>query len=150
MENKTIFVGNLVFDLVEEDLQSLLSEYGIVTNIRLHQKKGYAIVEMADPMEAEAIISHLDQSDFKGRPLRINIEMPPKKAKAKAMTLQNRIARGKSFNQAREGFRKPSDRPTRDQAREGFRKPSDRPTRDQAREGYRKTSDRPTRDQRNH
>ncbi|MBN1547949.1 MAG: RNA-binding protein, partial [Syntrophaceae bacterium] len=82
MEYATIFVGNLVFDAVEEDLKVLFSEYGTVASIKLRRKKGYALVEMANPEEARSVIRQLNQHDFKGRPMRLNIELPPKKAKA--------------------------------------------------------------------
>ncbi|MBU3914325.1 RNA-binding protein [bacterium] len=82
MENQKLFVGNLNFETTEEDVKNLFSTFGVVKSIRLSQKKGTAFVEMSTPEEAANIIAKLDKSDFKGRPLRISLELSKKKARA--------------------------------------------------------------------
>ncbi len=82
MEKQKLFVGNLNFETTKEDINELFSTYGTVKNIRIRPKKGTAFVEMSNQEEAAAAILHLDQSNFKDRPLRISLELPKKKAKA--------------------------------------------------------------------
>ena len=82
MEKQKLFVGNLSFETTEEEVKALFSKVGTVKELRLKQKKGTAFVEMATPEEAAAAVRQLDQSEFKGRPLRVNPEVSKKKAKA--------------------------------------------------------------------
>lgn len=88
MEKQKLFVGNLNFETTEEEVIALFSSYGAVKNIRFRQKKGIAFVEMSKPEEATAALQNLDQTDFKDRTLRINQELPKKKARA--MTRERR------------------------------------------------------------
>ncbi len=82
MEKQKLFIGNLNFETTEDEVNQLFSACGTVKSIRMRQKKGIAFVEMSSPEEAAAAIQKLDQSDFKGRALRISLELPKKKAKA--------------------------------------------------------------------
>ncbi|MFH2130904.1 MAG: RNA-binding protein [bacterium] len=82
MEKQKLFVGNLKFETTAEEVKELFSNYGTVVNIRIRPKKGNAFVEMSTPEESAAAISHLDQSTFKERLLRVSQELPRKKARA--------------------------------------------------------------------
>ncbi len=81
MEKQKLFVGNLNFETTEEELKALFSAHGTVKSIRLRQKKGTAFVEMSTLEEAAAATQHLNQSNFKDRPLRIDLELPKKRAR---------------------------------------------------------------------
>ncbi len=82
MEKQKLFVGNLNFETTEDEVKALFSKHGTVKAIRIKQKKGTAFVEMSTPEEAADAIKQLDQSELKGRTLRVNLEVSKKQAKA--------------------------------------------------------------------
>lgn len=80
-ELKKLFIGNLPASTREEDLHTLLSEFGtvrsskLVTDVFSGQCKGFGFAEM-EGHEARAAIAGLDGKDFNGRPMKINFESP--------------------------------------------------------------------------
>lgn len=70
-----LYVGNLVYDAVESDLEELFKGAGnvisaeVVTNSRTQQSKGFAFVEMGSIDEAKRAVQILDDEDFRGRKL---------------------------------------------------------------------------------
>jgi len=78
---KKMFVGNLVEDATEQEIQDLFSGYGrvrsisLVTDVFSGKCKGFGFVEM-EGHEARAAIAGLDGKPFKGRPLKIREEQP--------------------------------------------------------------------------
>jgi len=81
MKNK-LFVGNLSYDVLENDLQDLFSQHGTVTEANLMldrstgRSRGFAFVTMATDEAAEAAIQALNGQDFKGRALKVNLARP--------------------------------------------------------------------------
>lgn len=77
-----IYIGNLSFDIKEEDIHSAFSGFGEVASIKLitdqysGRLKGFGFVEMPDRAEAEAAIKSLDSSELKGRKIRVNPATP--------------------------------------------------------------------------
>ena len=77
-----IYVGNLPFEVTDEDLESYFTEYGSVGSARViidrfsGRSRGFGFVEMDDNAEAEAAILGLNGKDFKGRPLTVNEARP--------------------------------------------------------------------------
>lgn len=72
--NKKLYVGNLLFEVNENDLKDLFSQAGKVvssTVIRFHdgKSKGFGFVEMENEEEAKKAIEVLNGQDFKGRKL---------------------------------------------------------------------------------
>ena len=73
-----IYVGNLNYKVVEEDLTNLFSEYGEVVSVKIikdtetGKAKGFAFVEMATAEAAENAISALDGKELMGRNLKVN------------------------------------------------------------------------------
>jgi RNA recognition motif-containing protein len=104
MENKRVFMGNLDFAVTEEEIRTLLSGYGTVVHIKIHKKKGCAFVEMSDEAEAAQAIEKLNGTEFKGREVRISLEI--KASKAKTLSI-------KKYKERKEGFsrQKKSDNP---------------------------------------
>ena len=80
---KKLFIGNLPVSTREEDLQAVLSEFGIVRSTKLitdvfsGQCKGFGFAEM-EGHEARAAIAGLNGKDFNGRPMKIGFETPKK------------------------------------------------------------------------
>lgn len=73
-----IYVGNLSYDLTDEELGKLFSEYGsvfsarIVTNRFNGKSKGFGFVVMPDRAEAEKAIAAYSEKEFMGRKMRVN------------------------------------------------------------------------------
>jgi len=77
-----LYVGNLPFDINEEDLRNMLSEHGAVNEIAVVMDKftgkarGFAFATMSTQEAANAAILALNGKDFKGRPLTVNEARP--------------------------------------------------------------------------
>jgi RNA recognition motif-containing protein len=77
-----IYVGNLLFDVTEDELKELFAPFGQVTEVRLimdkfsGKSKGFGFIEMPTKEEAEKAIEALNGKDMKGRPMTINEAKP--------------------------------------------------------------------------
>lgn len=77
-----IYVGNLPYDVTDNDLQQFFSKYGTVTSARVvmdratGRAKGFGFVEMNDRAEAEKAIASTNGTELNGRPLRVNESQP--------------------------------------------------------------------------
>jgi cold-inducible RNA-binding protein len=77
-----LFVGNLSFDVVENDLQDLLSQHGPVNEVNVIMDKttgrarGFAFVTMNTKEGADAAVLALNGKDWKGRALTVNEARP--------------------------------------------------------------------------
>ncbi|AKG23817.1 RNA recognition motif domain-containing protein [Calothrix sp. 336/3] len=78
----SIYVGNLSYDVSEEDLKQVFEEYGVVKRVQLPidretgKKRGFAFVEMETDAEETAAIEALDGAEWLGRSLRVNKAKP--------------------------------------------------------------------------
>jgi len=82
MENQKLFIGNLSYEVTEEDIRTLLAPFGTVIEFSYSKKKGRAVVGMATDAEANAVLKKLNAKEFLGRKLRVTPEVSSKKAKA--------------------------------------------------------------------
>ena len=79
---KNIFVGNLNFNVVEDDLRALFARYGQVDRVAMMTERdtgrfrGFAFVEMSNTAEGETAIAELNGTDFSGRTLNVNEARP--------------------------------------------------------------------------
>lgn len=79
---KNLYVGNLSYQVRDDELNALFSQYGKVTSARVildretQRSKGFAFVEMADDAEAEAAIAALNGAENNGRALTVNEAKP--------------------------------------------------------------------------
>jgi RNA recognition motif-containing protein len=77
-----LYVGNLPFDITEEDLRTMLSEHGPVNEIAVVMDKftgkarGFAFATMSTQEAANAAIQALNGKDWKGRSLTVNEARP--------------------------------------------------------------------------
>lgn len=82
MSNSKLYVGNLTFDATENDLRDLFSEVGdvresfVMTDKFTGRSRGFGFVTMADEAGAQAACAQLDNRDFQGRNLTVNIARP--------------------------------------------------------------------------
>ena len=81
MENK-LFVGNISWDSSDDDLRNAFAEYGEVISARIvtdkftGKSRGFGFVEMATAEEAQAAIEGLNEKDFMGREIAVNVARP--------------------------------------------------------------------------
>ena len=81
MSNK-LFVGNLSFDITENDLQEAFAAHGTVVEANLMmdrttgKPRGFGFVTMSTPEEAQKAISALNGATVGGRALTVNIARP--------------------------------------------------------------------------
>ena len=77
-----IYVGNLSWNLKDQDLANLFTPFGEVTSAKIvmdkftQRSKGFGFVEMKDDSQAQAAISQLNGSEVDGRNLVVNESRP--------------------------------------------------------------------------
>ena len=77
-----LFVGNLSFDITENDLQDAFAAHGTVVEANLMmdratgRPRGFAFVTMSTPEEAQKAIDALNGKELAGRALTVNIARP--------------------------------------------------------------------------
>ncbi|MEM1366438.1 MAG: RNA-binding protein [Cyanobacteria bacterium P01_H01_bin.15] len=78
----SIYVGNLSFKVTAEDLRTVFSEYGSVSNVSLPvdretgRVRGFGFVEMSEEAQENAAIEALDGADWMGRTMKVNKARP--------------------------------------------------------------------------
>jgi RNA recognition motif-containing protein len=78
MQGKKLYVGNFSYSVSKEDLETLFSTYGEVTEVNVIEGRGFGFVEMSEPADAEKAKEALNGSDYKGRTLRVDEARPPR------------------------------------------------------------------------
>ncbi|MBE9061527.1 RNA-binding protein [cf. Phormidesmis sp. LEGE 11477] len=77
-----VYVGNLSYDVTQDDLNSVFGEYGTVKRVTLPtdretgRVRGFAFVDLASDEEEQAAIEALDGAEWMGRDLRVNKAKP--------------------------------------------------------------------------
>ena len=77
-----IYVSNLSFAVVDEDLKSYFAEYGDVTSAKVimdkytNRSKGFGFVEMSDDAAAQKAIAELDGGMVEGRAIKVMVAKP--------------------------------------------------------------------------
>ncbi len=78
VESTRVYVGNLSYDVSEQDLQELFKGIGGVRNVEIvynrstHRSKGYGFVEMLHMDEAKRAVEVLHDQPFMGRKLTVS------------------------------------------------------------------------------
>jgi RNA recognition motif-containing protein len=79
-----IYVGNLNYRIREDDLKSIMEQYGTVDSVKVikdretGRSKGFAFVEMQDDKEAKKAIYELNEKEFEGRQMVVKEAIPKK------------------------------------------------------------------------
>lgn len=82
MNQNRLFVGNLSFQTMENDLQDYFSQAGVVVSVNLMldkmsgKSRGFAFVEFATPEEANKAVEQFHNQEFQGRALTVNVARP--------------------------------------------------------------------------
>ena len=77
-----VYVGNLNYDLSEDDLKQAFEEFGEVTSAKIisdrysGRSKGFGFVEMSSDDEAKAALEALSGKELNGRTMVVNEARP--------------------------------------------------------------------------
>jgi len=77
-----LYVGNLAYSVTNSDLEALFSQAGAVASVAVitdkfsGQSKGFGFVEMSNPDEAAKAISQFNETELKGRNIKVNEARP--------------------------------------------------------------------------
>jgi RNA recognition motif-containing protein len=77
-----IYVGNLSYEVTEEDLKQAFEAFGEVETVKVikdnytDRSKGFGFVEMPAKDEAQSAINELNDKELKGRTLKVNEARP--------------------------------------------------------------------------
>ena len=77
-----IYVGNLPYDITEDELKNAFAKFGDVSEVHIindkfsGKSKGFGFVEMPDSTAANQAIKALDGGDLKGRNIKVNEARP--------------------------------------------------------------------------
>ncbi|MEQ8752465.1 MAG: RNA-binding protein [Coleofasciculus sp. G1-WW12-02] len=78
----SIYVGNLSYDVTQEDLTEVFAEYGTVTRVSVPKDRetgrprGFAFVEMESDSNEDSAIETLDGAEWMGRSMKVNKARP--------------------------------------------------------------------------
>ncbi|MCA2749600.1 RNA-binding protein [Microcystis sp. M144S2] len=74
----SIFVGNLSYEISQDDLTEVFTDYGKVQRVHIPvdretgRKRGFAFVEMENKAQEAAAIAALDGAEWMGRAIKVN------------------------------------------------------------------------------
>ena len=77
MDNNKVYVGNLSYQLTEDDLRDTFAKAGNVLSVRIitdsmsGRSKGFGFVEMENEEAAKKAIEELDGTDIQGRNIKV-------------------------------------------------------------------------------
>ncbi|MDR1259335.1 MAG: RNA-binding protein [Tannerellaceae bacterium] len=100
-----IYVSNLNFSTTSESLQELFAAYGEVTSAKIitdretGRSRGFGFVEMSDDTEGQNAISELNETDFEGKTIIVNVARP--KTERSGGGYNNRGGNGGGYNRNR-------------------------------------------------
>ena len=78
----SIYVGNLSYDVTNEDLSEVFKDYGTVKRVQLPtdretgRPRGFGFVEMSTEEEETKAIEALDGAEWMGREIKVNKAKP--------------------------------------------------------------------------
>jgi len=81
-QNNKIFVGNLPWEMRDDKLREVFSQFGEITDAvvivdrRTNRSKGFGFVTFATPEAAQAAIEAMHGQDVDGRNIVVNIARP--------------------------------------------------------------------------
>ena len=73
-----MYIGNLAYDVTEDDLKNAFSEFGEVSSVKIiidkfsGRSKGFGFVEMPSNSEADQAIKALNGKVLNGRSIKVN------------------------------------------------------------------------------
>jgi len=95
-----IYVGNLPYELTEEELRQEFGAFGAVTSVNIitdrysGRSRGFGFVEMSSVSEGRAAITSLDGKALKDQTLKVNAARPPSDSRGSAFYGNKRLGGG--------------------------------------------------------
>lgn len=83
----TIYVGNLSYEVTEDNLREVFTEYGSVQEVQIpidretRKKRGFGFVQMTTDDEESKAINELDGAEWMDRVLKVNKARPREERK---------------------------------------------------------------------
>lgn len=77
-----IYIGNLSYNVRENDLREVMEDYGAVASVKIikdrdtGRSKGFAFCEMTEEEEGKKAIEALNGAEYAGRPLVVKVALP--------------------------------------------------------------------------
>jgi RNA recognition motif-containing protein len=77
-----IYVGNLSYEVTDDEVRDIFSPHGEISSVSIikekyyGQSKGFGFIEMPNQAEAEEAIKALNESELKGRNIKVNQAKP--------------------------------------------------------------------------
>ncbi len=77
-----LYVGNLAYSVTNQDLEEAFSQHGAVQSVAVitdkfsGQSKGFGFVEMSNAEEAQKAIQSLNETELKGRNIKVSEARP--------------------------------------------------------------------------
>jgi RNA recognition motif-containing protein len=102
-----IYVSNLNFSTTSESLQELFAEYGEVTSAKIvtdretGRSRGFGFVEMPNDTEGQNAISELNETDFEGKTINVNVARPKTEKRSSGYNSRGRNSGNGGFNRSR-------------------------------------------------
>ena len=99
----SVYVGNLSYEVTQEDITEVFTEYGTVKRVQLPtdrdtgRVRGFAFVEMDTETEESAAIEALDGAEWMGRDLKVNKAKPRKERNSSSGKWNNRGSFSKRY-----------------------------------------------------
>jgi RNA recognition motif-containing protein len=93
----SIYIGNLSYDVSQEDLSEVFTEYGTVKRVHIPtdretgRVRGFAFVEMESEANEDKAIEALDGAEWMSRQLRVNKAKPRENSGSFAGARNNRF-----------------------------------------------------------
>jgi RNA recognition motif-containing protein len=75
MATKSLYVGNLPYEVTEDDLRELFAEFGPVEGVRVIEGKGFGFVDIPEENAAQAITA-VNGREVRGRAVRVDEARP--------------------------------------------------------------------------
>jgi len=91
-----IYVGNLSYQVSDQELQEVFTEFGNVVSAKVikdretGRSKGFGFVEMTNDEDAQTAIDELDGSEINGRAVKVNKARPKQPAGSQQRQSYNR------------------------------------------------------------
>ena len=79
-----IFIAGLTYQITEQDLKELFEEYGTVSSAKIitdnftGRSRGFGFVEMDDEAEGRHAIEKLNDAEYDGRTITVDVAKPRK------------------------------------------------------------------------
>ncbi len=106
-----MFVGNLSYNVTSDQIREKFAQFGTVVDALVltdkfsGRSKGFGFVTMSSEQEAQDAIAALNESDWEGRKMLVNVARPPAPRQDRGGYNNNRSSDRGGYNSNRGGMR---------------------------------------------